>query len=81
VINPLSLSSSSPARFCPGISKKTSSAGMSGTKASKTTRAGSSGVRKELGELLGWFHESERLARAIVEARRDAGEILGGVHR
>jgi hypothetical protein len=34
-------------------------------------------VRKELGELLGWFHESERLARAVVEAGCDPGEILG----
>jgi hypothetical protein len=39
------------------------------------------GVRKKLGELLGWFHESERLARPVVEAVRDAGQIVGGVHR
>src|SRR5215467_9548669 len=39
--------------------------------------AGSTGVRKELGELLAWFHESERLARSAVEARRDAGQVLG----
>jgi hypothetical protein len=42
--------------------------------------ADSSGVRKELGELLGWCHESERLAGAVVEAGGDAGEILSRVH-
>ena len=37
----------------------------------------STGVRKELGELLGWFHESERLARSAVEAVGDAGQVGG----
>jgi hypothetical protein len=36
-------------------------------------RAVSTGVRKKFGELLGWFHESERLARPVVEAGRYAG--------
>ena len=43
--------------------------------------AGSSGVRKKLGELLRWFHESERLAGSVVEAASEAGEILRGVDR
>jgi hypothetical protein len=42
--------------------------------------ADSSGVRKELGELFRWCHESERLARTVVKAGGDAGEILSGVH-
>jgi hypothetical protein len=42
-------------------------------------RADSIGVRKELGELFGWFDESERLAGPVVEAGRDAGEVGGGV--
>ena len=41
--------------------------------------ASSTGVRKELGELFGWFHESECLAGPVVEAGRDAGEVFGGV--
>src|SRR5215467_8981629 len=41
--------------------------------------AGSTGVRKELGELFGWFHESECLAGPVVEARRDAGQVFGSV--
>ncbi len=43
-------------------------------------RAGSTGVRKELGELFRWCHESEGLTGPAVEAAGDAGEILGGVH-
>src|SRR5215469_6962207 len=43
--------------------------------------ANSTGVRKKLGELLGRFHESERLAWPVVEAGRDSGQIVGGVHR
>jgi hypothetical protein len=35
--------------------------------------ADSTGVRKELGELFRWCHESERLAGPAVEAGRDAG--------
>ena len=35
------------------------------------TGAGSTGQRKKLGELLRWFHESERLARTVVEASRN----------
>jgi hypothetical protein len=41
--------------------------------------ADSTGVRKELGEFLGWFHVSECLAGAVVETRRDAGQVFGGV--
>ena len=36
-------------------------------------QADSTGVRKKLGELLGWFHESERLAGTVVQAGGDAG--------
>ena len=43
--------------------------------------AHSTGVRKDLGELLGWFHESERLAGPVVQAPGDAGQVFGGVHR
>jgi hypothetical protein len=41
--------------------------------------ADSTGVRKKLGELLGWFHESQRLAGPVVQALGDAGQILSGV--
>src|SRR5918995_6930674 len=41
--------------------------------------AGSSGVRKELGELVRWFHEPEGLAGSVVEAAGEAGEVIGGV--
>ena len=43
-------------------------------------RAGSTSHRNELGELLRWFHESERLARTVVEARGEPGEVLRAVH-
>jgi hypothetical protein len=42
-------------------------------------RARSTGVRKELGELLGGFHVSEGFARPVVEAAGDSGEVLGGM--
>ena len=42
--------------------------------------AGSTSHRNELGELLRWFHESERLARTVVEARGEPGEVLRAVH-
>jgi hypothetical protein len=45
----------------------------------KPTWAHSTGVRNKLGELLGWCHESERLAGPAVEAAGDAGEVVGGV--
>jgi hypothetical protein len=38
----------------------------------KYNSAGSSGVRKELGELLRWFHEPEGLAGSVVEAAGEA---------
>ena len=41
--------------------------------------AGSSGVRKKLGELLRWLHEPEGLAGSVVEAAGEAGEVIGGV--
>ena len=43
--------------------------------------ADSSGVRKKLSEPLRWFHKSERLAGAVVEAAGEASEILGRVNR
>ena len=43
------------------------------------SRARSTGVRKELGELLGWFHISEGFARPVVEAAGDSGDVLGGM--
>ena len=42
----------------------------------KPTWAGSTGVRKKLGELFGWFHESECLAGPVVQAGRDPGQIF-----
>jgi transposase InsO family protein len=42
--------------------------------------AGSTSVRKELGELLRWFHESEGLAWTVVETSRDAPEVLSAVN-
>src|SRR3989442_9458442 len=39
--------------------------------------ADSAGQRKKVGELLGWFHESEGLARPVVQALGDADEIVG----
>jgi hypothetical protein len=50
------------------------------TYASRARLAGSTGVRKKLGEPFRWFHESERLAGAVVEAGCDAGQVGGGVH-
>lgn len=43
--------------------------------------ARSTGVRKKLGELLGWFHVSEGFAGPVVEAAGDSGNVLGGVDR
>jgi hypothetical protein len=41
--------------------------------------ADSAGQRKKLGELLRWFHESERLAGTVVEASSDVGQVLRAV--
>ncbi len=43
--------------------------------------ARSTGVRNELGELLGWFHVSEGLAGAVVQAAGDPGDVGGGMDR
>ncbi len=42
-------------------------------------QAGSSGRRKKPGECLRWFHESEGLARTVVEVPGDPPQILGAV--
>jgi transposase len=41
----------------------------------------STSERKELGELLRWFHESKSLARSVVEALGDAGKVPGAQGR
>ena len=38
--------------------------------------ADSAGHRNKVGEPLGWFHESEGLARTVVEARRDPHQVV-----
>lgn len=40
----------------------------------------STSERKQLDELLRWFHVFEGGARTVVQTGREAGEICGGVH-